>query len=381
MKKIASVVTAIVVALLIASCNQSREIESTATSLIYDDGDLSGFVYANDPNYIELPRDLGPHLDFQTEWWYYTGNVETEHGRPFGYQFTIFRRAIQPPISFNDNDDKNWHTNQIYFAHAAIADISSGDFLFAERFSRGAVGLAGAQSEPYEIWIDNWQVKEVKPGVHEMSAEQDGVGFKFTLTETQPPVFHGDNGFIEKSEKEGVATYYYSLVGLETEGEIFIGDERFKVDGKSWKDHEFGTEIVADNAIGWDWFAVQFDNGESLMYGQMRQEDDTKFVGGSWIFENSEIQRFGSSSDTILEVVDTWTSSKTGAEYPSRWKLKIPEKSIELEIVTLIDDAELLVGTNIYWEGPAYYEGTVSGVPISGYGYIELTGYAEPIDM
>ncbi|MEM8861288.1 MAG: carotenoid 1,2-hydratase, partial [Chloroflexota bacterium] len=155
-------------------------------------GDVSDdFARVTEERTLEFPQALGAHPEYQTEWWYYTGNVETDDGRQFGYQFTIFRRAITPPPDEDQNSESNWRTEQIYFAHAAIADIDNNSFLFGDHFSRGAAGLAGAESSPYYVWIEDWEVREIEPGKHEMYAQKEGVGFRFTLTETQTPVLHG----------------------------------------------------------------------------------------------------------------------------------------------------------------------------------------------
>ncbi|MEM9774064.1 MAG: lipocalin-like domain-containing protein [Chloroflexota bacterium] len=359
----------------------SSGVYQTITFPVEDD--LSGYSFATEEGFVQFPDSLGAHPDFQTEWWYYTGNLESDDGRQFGYQFTIFRRAIDSPANFDKGDTESWRTNQIYFAHVAIADIENNDFFHDSRFARGAAGLAGAKASPYEVWIENWEVKEISPGVHEMKAKHVDFEFDLVLRETQPPVLHGIDGLSPKSEGVGKASYYYSLVDMETTGEVVVNGEKIQVKGKSWKDHEVATNPLADNAIGWDWFSAQLDTGESLMFGNIRLEDNTldPYSGGSWILPDSSIEVIRSNQDVFVEVVDTWTSPGTGATYPSEWIIRIPEKNLELNVTTLVDDAELLAGFTVYWEGPAYYEGTMNGESISGYGYIELTGYVDPIEL
>ena len=140
---------------------QSQAVSAVPIASVTDylSGESSdAFTRATEPNAIEFPRDLGSHPDYQTEWWYYTGNLEGEDGRPFGYQFTIFRQALAPEAEVESGNA--WRTSQVWFAHFAISDIENGDFYFFERFSRGAADLAGAQAEPYHIWIEDWQVEE-----------------------------------------------------------------------------------------------------------------------------------------------------------------------------------------------------------------------------
>ena len=98
------------------------------------------FARAREPRAFRLPEDHGPHFDYETEWWYYTGHLEMKDGQAFGFQLTFFRRGLlagPPPAT-------GLATNQIHFAHFAITDVAARRHRFAERFSRGALGLAGA---------------------------------------------------------------------------------------------------------------------------------------------------------------------------------------------------------------------------------------------
>ncbi|MEJ2753704.1 MAG: carotenoid 1,2-hydratase [Chloroflexota bacterium] len=210
-------------------------------SLLVDDGTTSdAFARATVPGAVNFPRDLGPHEDYQTEWWYYTGNLQTEDGRDFGYQFTIFRRAIQPMSEVPQVDNPStWRSNQIYLAHFTVSDMGGDEFHVAERFSRGGAELAGAQAQPYYVWLEDWSVTEVEPGTVRIQADTQDVSLDLTLVETMPPVLHGDGGLSQKGPEPGNASYYYSIVRQATSGELVIGEETFQVDGLSWKDHEY----------------------------------------------------------------------------------------------------------------------------------------------
>ena len=217
-------------------------------------GSDEGFARATEPNTIEFPRDLGPHDDYQTEWWYYTGNLATADGRPFGFQFTIFRRALKPegkstdftddidsgePAKSGDSLSSDWRTEQVYLAHFTISDIEGGNFYPAERFSRGAAGLAGAQAEPYRVWLEDWTIEEVTPGQVRLRARTDDVALDLTLNQTLPPVLHGDGGLSVKGPEPGNASYYYSIVQQQAEGTVMVGEQSFDVSGLAWKDHEW----------------------------------------------------------------------------------------------------------------------------------------------
>jgi len=347
-------------------------------SLLVDDGTTSdAFARATVPGAVNFPRDLGPHEDYQTEWWYYTGNLQTENGRDFGYQFTIFRRAIQPMSEVPQVDNPStWRSNQIYLAHFTVSDMGGDEFHVAERFSRGGAELAGAQAQPYYVWLEDWSVTEVEPGTVRIQADTQDVSLDLTLVETMPPVLHGDGGLSQKGPEPGNASYYYSIVRQATSGELVIGEETFQVDGLSWKDHEYSTSALSPGSVGWDWFSLQLDDGSALMLFQIRRDDGSiePYSSASFISNDGALQTLG-HEEWQLDVLDTWTSPHSGGEYPAHWRLRIPSIALDLEGRPMMADQELNVST-IYWEGASEFSGTLSGEPVTARGYVEMTGYA-----
>ena len=347
-------------------------------SLLVDDGTTSdAFARATVPGAVNFPRDLGPHEDYQTEWWYYTGNLQTEDGRDFGYQFTIFRRAIQPMSEVPQVDSPStWRSNQIYLAHFTVSDMGGDEFHVAERFSRGGAELAGAQAQPYYVWLEDWSVTEVEPGTVRIQADTEEVSLDLTLVETMPPVLHGDGGLSQKGPEPGNASYYYSIVRQATSGELVIGEETFQVDGLSWKDHEYSTSALSPGSVGWDWFSLQLDDGSALMLFQIRRDDGSiePYSSASFISNDGALQTLG-HEEWQLDVLDTWTSPHSGGEYPAHWRLRIPSIALDLEGRPMMADQELNVST-IYWEGASEFSGTLSGEPVTARGYVEMTGYA-----
>jgi predicted secreted hydrolase len=347
-------------------------------SLLVDDGTTSdAFARATVPGAVNFPRDLGPHEDYQTEWWYYTGNLQTEDGRDFGYQFTIFRRAMQPMSEVPQVDNPStWRSNQIYLAHFTVSDMGGDEFHVAERFSRGGAELAGAQAQPYYVWLEDWSVTEVEPGTVRIQADTEDVSLDLTLVETMPPVLHGDGGLSQKGPEPGNASYYYSIVRQATSGELVIGEETFQVDGLSWKDHEYSTSALSPGSVGWDWFSLQLDDGSALMLFQIRRDDGSiePYSSASFISNDGALQTLG-HEEWQLDVLDTWTSPHSGGEYPAHWRLRIPSIDLDLEGRPMMADQELNVST-IYWEGASEFSGTLSGEPVTARGYVEMTGYA-----
>ncbi len=339
--------------------------------------DISGYTRAIAPRDWQFPQDFGAHPDFQTEWWYYTGNVETSDGHHFGYQFTIFRRAITPQAVSSDSE---WRTNQVYMAHFAVSDVGGGQYYHEQRFSRGGAGLAGATADPrYRVWIDNWQVAakddEAKQTI--ISADATNFGVNLTLEQIKPPALQGDHGLSAKGGEAGNASYYYSLTRLITSGTIRIGDQTFDVSGATWKDHEFSTSALSANAQGWDWFGLQLDDNRELMLGQIRMVDGSRepAFGGLLVNPDGSTQ-YLKSSDFTLEVTDHWQSPHTGANYPAGWTISVNTGAgdpLNITITPLLADQEL-IGSG----GVDYYEGAVkiSG-DATGYGYMELTGYVQ----
>jgi predicted secreted hydrolase len=253
--------------------------------------------------------------------------------------------------------------------------VASGQFYRHERFSRGGAGLAGAQASPYRVWLEDWAAAEVTPGVVRLTAVAGEIALNVTLTQTLPPILHGNAGLSQKGPEPGNASYYYSLVQQPTEGTLKIGDQTFAVSGVSWKDHEYSTGALTRDAAGWDWFSAQFEDGSALMMGQIRQADGSisPYSGGTWVAANGQITSL-MAADIGIEVSATWRSPASGVQYPARWLIRITPLALTLTAVPLMPNQELNV-SNTYWEGAVAYEGTRAGKPVAGRGYVELTGY------
>jgi predicted secreted hydrolase len=335
--------------------------------------ETTGFARAIEPYNWQFPQDFGAHPDFQTEWWYYTGNLATADGRRFGFQFTIFRRAITPEATTTDSE---WRTNQVYLAHFTVSDIANEQFFHDQLLSRGSAGLAGATVDPrYRVWIEDWEILAQNDDASLVTIEAIAEEFAINLTleQVKPPALQGDNGLSHKSSDEGNASYYYSLSRLLTEGTITIQSETFDVSGITWKDHEFSTSALGTGAQGWDWFGLIFDDNTEMMLGQIRMEDGSTepAFGGILVHPDGGMEYLPSDSFTITPT-DTWTSPHTGADYPSGWDITVETTTGTLlfHAEPLQRDQELADTEPSYWEGAVLITGDVTG-----YGYAELTGY------
>ena len=320
-----------------------------------------------------FPADHGPHPSFRNEWWYVTGNLDDEAGRRFGFELTIFRFSLTP---LAPESASAWRSNQVYIAHLAVTDADRDGFHVAQRYSRGAAGLAGAQAEPFRVWLDDWEIAAADGGRWRLTAEDADFGVDLELVAIKGPTLNGDRGLSQKSAEPGNASYYYSITRLATEGLVSVDGREYRVSGLSWLDREWSTSALAPEQVGWDWFALQLDDGTDLMFYQLRNKDGSadELSGGTLVDAGGRSKHL-EIDDVELSVRDQWESD-AGGRYPSRWTLSVPSAGLELDVRPVIADQELFT-TVRYWEGAVDVSGTRDGEPVSGRGYVELTGYAE----
>jgi predicted secreted hydrolase len=376
-------VTLVVVGLAAGAFLVTREVapptESgrlTVAEALGGTGGTEGYARAREPREFRFPEDHGPHPEFRTEWWYWTGNLETADGHAFGYQLTLFRQAMAPRDVERESE---WGARQIYMGHFALSDIGAGRFHAFERFSRAALGLAGAQGQPFRVWLEDWEVRGGDGGVFPMRllATTPDVELELELEEGRPPVLQGDRGLSQKTAGAGNASYYYSLTRMPTRGTVTVDGRAYAVTGASWMDREWSTKSLGADQVGWDWFALQLSDGSELMHYQLRRQDGSAdpFSAGISIPAQGAPVRL-SRDDVRIEVLDTWRSPHSGATYPARWRLSVPSLPLTLEIVPAQADQELPV-TVRYWEGAVRIQGSRAGQPVTGRGYVELTGYGD----
>ena len=360
---------------LVAALLRHDEPEVQAQLVAIGD-ETTGFARAEGPRPLQFPADHGPHPDYQTEWGYYTGNLENSDGRHFGYQLTFFQRALVPPAQRQDRPS-NWATDQVYMAHFALTDVAGRRHQAFERFARGAAGLASAQAAPYRVWLEDWSVEEVEPNVVHLRAAQEDLALDLLLMDSKGPVLQGDGGYSQKGPEPGNASYYYSQTRLETWGTVQVGDTLYQVDGLSWMDHEFSTSALGPDQVGWDWFALQLDDDSELMVFQIRKADGSvdPFSSGTLIAPDGSTRHL-SHDDFEIGVSATWRSPRSGATYPARWTVEVPAADLTLQIEPYLADQELNVSYT-YWEGAVRISGEQAASAISGSGYVEMTGYAD----
>jgi predicted secreted hydrolase len=344
------------------------------------------------PGYrYEFPRDHFDHPDYQTEWWYYTGNVTSADGRRFGFELTFFRQGVSRNLNRSRNATATtsaWDVRDLYLAHLALSDLDGGQFYHAERTNRSGPGIAGISAADGRIWNGNWQVLW-NSDAQTLNAIDPRFELQLTLQSEKSPVIQGENDVSQKAPGPGHASHYISLTRLATSGSIALNGKTFQVSGLAWMDHEFFTHQLENEQIGWDWFSVQFADNTELMLFRIRRKDGSldPFSAATFVDARGKSSHLNSTEFSLQPVGATWTSPVTKATYPVQWKIAVPKFALDLEVKTPLPSQELTGGasngtlTPSYWEGAVTYDGTRAGAKIHGAGYLEMTGFDRPFEM
>jgi len=343
-----------------------------------------------DPQPVVLPRDDGPH-DRLTEWWYYTGHLRTPDGRELGFEDVIFRAERGDfPVS--------------WASHVALTDETGGTFHYAQRSEigpqvdrspRGPDGaptgfdLSIAGYDPTDtatLANPPWTMRgsdgrdalsfELSPAEATAAGVPGGMALGLTLTPTKPAALHDVDGYADFGPAGG--SYYYSRTRLDATGSVVLDGVRTPVEGSVWFDHQWG-DFIAIGGGGWDWFAIELDDGTDLMVNRVRAADGSyPFAYGTLVAAGGSVTHVPAEGMTI-DATGTWTSPTTGVTYPSGWRVRVPGEGLDLTVTPTVPGQELDTRATtgvIYWEGSNDVGGTRDGMPVRGEAYVELTGYA-----
>jgi predicted secreted hydrolase len=338
------------------------------------------------PCSLRFPADHGPHPEHIIEWWYYTGNLESKQGRPFGFELTFFRSRILAEGSHPEpRQPSSWRTDQVWAAHFAISDISEEAFHQSERIMRGAMGLAGAKREE-DVWqlnVRDWQVV-IGPEKQGLQAQTRDMGLDLELQPGKGPILHGNQGYSQKGTDPASASCYVSFPRLHGSGELRLGKRTFEVTGNAWMDHEFASALLEKGLEGWDWFSLQFADGTELMLFFLRRKEGGVHPASAGTFvDRAGRARHIASDEMELEVLDRWRSPQTGIHYPSGWRLHIGSIGLKARVEPRMENQEMRTESTsgrIYWEGSVSAQGSRGAKEIRGTGYVELTGYGKPFE-
>ncbi len=341
-----------------------------------------------DNHRIELPRDHGSHPAFRTEWWYVTGWMSAGGGREMGVQITFFRN--RPGIA--EDSSSSFAPKQLLFAHAALADPEAGRLLHDQRSARAGFGIARAEQGRTDVRIDDWSlVLEGATYVARIAAREFDLELRFSAT--QGVLLQGHNGYSRKGPRAGQASYYYSRPQLALTGSVTLrpdsgtprgGARKMQVEGRAWLDHEWSSQAMAEEAVGWDWIGINLDDGGALMAFRMRDAGGGVFWAGGTHRSAGGRVRVLRPAEVHFTPLRRWRSPRTGADYPVAMRVRIGQvqsAGMIIELEPVMEDQELdsraSTGT-VYWEGAVRVRR--GGKPV-GRGYLELTGYWQPLKL
>jgi predicted secreted hydrolase len=308
---------------------------------------------------------LAAHPSAKAEWWYYTGHLRASSGREFGFELTFFRGLAA------DGEDLD-------AAHFAITDISGRRFLVGEKLHRPFPGIAAASSDTLDVSIEDWSAR-LDNGRHELSAQMPRARLKLSLSPQKSPVFHGDAGISKKGPGPDDFSHYVSLTRMSISGDLTVDGRPIPVTGVAWFDHEWGPGGRPSDLAGWDWFSIQMSDDTELMLYRLRQKGggDSPFSSGTFVRADGTGIPL-SQNDFSVRAVGSWLSQKSGAVYPSGWRIEVPREKLRVDLSPGVANQELFTprSTRVtYWEGACSASGSRAGHSLGGEAYVELTGY------
>jgi predicted secreted hydrolase len=338
------------------------------------------------PDYVlAFPDDHGEHPLFDIEWWYLTANLNDEQGMEYGLQWTLFR--FRTPSEHSDKT--GWSNNQLYMAHASVHSLNS--HWFAEKFARGGVGNAGVESQPLQLYIDDWQwTNDTSTESEQQNLLPANVVFSAPLLNTHndqayatvqatlqlqasgPIVLQGEQGYSVKSADAAYASYYYSQPFIDVSGQLRFASSNGQVElskevnGQAWFDHEWTSQLVDRQTLGWDWLSLHLDDGSKIMAFRMRIQGQADFITGTQVTADGKQITLNAKHLSFVPIV--WETVEA-RQLPLSWQLSIPQSNVDIQINS----------RKINQWNPAllpYYEGMVDVTGShQGQGFLELTGY------
>jgi len=314
------------------------------------------FATPEQPAEFTFPADHGPHADYRIEWWYLTANLQADDGTDYGLQWTLFRTALAA------GDGEGWSSPQLWMGHAAVTTPDA--HFVTERLARGGIGQAGVTADPFEAWIDDWQLSGPDFDTLRMTASGPDFAYDMELTAQGPLIFHGDDGYSVKSA-DGQASYYYSQPFYAIDGVLTLPDGDVPVTGQAWLDREWSSQPLSENQTGWDWFSLSLEDGK-LMGFRLRQTDGSHYTAATWITPDGETVAYPNGA---FQAEPTDTTQVNGREVPTGWTVQLDDRGVDVDVYAI--NPQSWMTTSIpYWEGPVIIEGSHQGR-----GYLEMTGY------
>ena len=333
---------------------------------------------------LQFPRDHGAHPRSRIEWWYATGWLETG-AAPLGFQLTFFRSRT----GLADELPSRFAPRQLLLAHAALSDIAAGRHLHAQQLTRWSgdpmARDAAAATQDTAVHLRHWQLRrEAGAGAAHYVARIGGSDAPFELqlrlAPSQPLLLQGESGWSRKGPSPQQASHYYSLPQLQVRAQLLRAGQRSEHEGRAWLDHEWSDELMPPDAVGWDWIGINLADGGALTAFRLRRRDGSAlWAGGSHRGADGKLRVF--TADEVQFVPQrSWSSPTTLARYPVQWEIRTPAGRHGLRALLDAQELDGRAGSGaVYWEGLSEMLDE-RGRPV-GRGYLEMTGYAQPLRL
>ncbi|MBC7699024.1 MAG: carotenoid 1,2-hydratase [Massilia sp.] len=327
---------------------------------------------------LRFPRNFGAHPEFRTEWWYITGRLLTAERQTLGFQVTFFRSRVD---TAQDNPS-HFAAKQLILAHAAITDVAGRQLLHDQRIAREGLGLAGATLDDTHVHLKDWSLQRTgssgSPSLYQAQVKAQDFGFALAMRSTQAPLVQGQAGYSRKGPLPSQASRYYSQPQLAVTGQVTLHGKAQAVTGQAWMDHEWSEGLLAPEAVGWDWIGMNLRDGSALMAFRLRRQDGSTLWAGGSFRTPGQAARIFKPDEVRFSPGRTWQSPATHATYPVEWQVATPAGRFTVRAML---DAQELAGQQstgtVYWEGLS--ELRDASQRVVGDGYLEMTGYANPM--
>jgi predicted secreted hydrolase len=320
---------------------------------------------------VSFPHDEAAHFDAGTEWWYYTGFLTGSGGNRYAFELVFFKVYLPPDVRLGNVVPLKWISNPLYFGHLALSDLNLGEHVFFERTSFPKFWEASARRDRFDVHLDNWHAWGGQ-GEHHLRASAGPYRMRLDLASDQPPVLHGPEGHGVVDMGQAGTSYYYSEPDLNGLGLLYVDGVPQGVLATAWMDHQWGSWQSHVGYAGWDWFSLRLEDGRRAMLFEFRNEDSSVQAGsaGTWIQVDGSAQHLD-AGDFAIEVLERWTSPDTGATYPVKWQVTVPDQDLDVIVEATFPGQEMAVQF-----GPQYWEGSVAvSGSATGLGFVEMTGY------
>jgi predicted secreted hydrolase len=327
------------------------------------------------PAKLAFPRDHGAHPAFRTEWWYITGQARSGE-REFGFQVTFFRARVDATQAMRSR----FAAKQLVFAHAALTDVKGRKLWHDQRIAREGFEVALAAQGDTRVRLRDWSLERQPDGAYRAHIPASGFALELRCAPTQPVLLQGVRGLSRKGPQPQQASYYYSQPQLAVSGALSLQGERFAAEGKAWLDHEWSEEVLAPQAVGWDWIGMNLGDGSALTAFRLRRQDGSAlWDGGSFRPRGGDAYIF-SPGEVEFSPQRRWTSALSQASYPVEWIVRTPADFYTVKAVLDNQELDSRASTGaIYWEGLAdLFDSNGHRV---GRGYLEMTGYSQRLRL